>query len=307
MDAQFEKIKKTHEELISSYYVVQGKVSKLPHFSRYNILILSRFIVTLFCESHFKIKYNELGNTYLQIGQTIPRERTSEYEWYLKVGNDLKETAKTFSTWKSLKGFITACWPNSGVTFAIPHRDVILQLFANPWSLSPGFNSYGLATNYIYYLFGLLLIGPLLLTLYFVIFISAGFQYKRCLFYSNPTDCGNFSQGPHNTNSNVNIYQIEDQLFELVGKSKSREFPFEIILFSLMYFVIVLVLTLFFYFVDPIQSITSTGIIEYLHNHQMAHKMFLIVHGTIYVGAMGALFFSYGRAVKEQLALREWR
>ena len=264
MSDKFNDVKRVHHKLMTEYVNIIDHTSKIPfspksrifpHDNPFEIFsfdekletkLLSlfkfksygfyglRFFVKLFVESHIHRKLKELGNIYIQLSQTISTD--DEYQkWLMKTEEGTIKFANTLTSIQSIRGLASVFLPwISGVTIVILGSINIQQFFKLILPIS----------NQV------LIIGLVILIslIYFNLFILGSFIYKRNLFYKS----GGFyielvisllnllpikKEKIQLKNSFENIYQIEDELFEILSKRKTREKPIDVIAFSLQFFI----------------------------------------------------------------------
>ena len=189
-----------------------------------------RFLVKLFVESHIHGKHKQLGNLYTQLSQTISTE--DEYQkWLIKTEEGNIKFANTLTSIQSIRGLASVFLPwISGVTLAILGSTNFQQIFK---LILPISNQ-------------ALIIGSILLIslIYFDLFILGSFMYKRNLFCKSENflfELLSFlpmeKEKVQLKNSIENVYQIEDELFEILSKRKTREKPIDMITFSFPFFI----------------------------------------------------------------------
>lgn len=264
MSDKFNDVKSVHYKLMTEYVNIIDHTSKIPfstksrllsdnsfetfvfegelkHFAK--LLRLTkfsgfyglRFLIKLFVESHIHGKLKELGNIYIQLSQTISTD--DEYQkWLIKTEEGTIKFANTLTSIQSIRGLASVFLPwISGVTIAILGSINIQQFFKLIFPISNQ----------------ALMIGLVLFIslIYFDMFILGSFIYKRNLFYKSGGFVIEFLNSFFNLlpgqkemiqleNSFENIYQIEDELFAILSKRKTREKPIDMITFSLVFFIV---------------------------------------------------------------------
>ena len=273
MTDKLDALKSAHVELMVEYVDLINQASKLPFLVTMNVfppkevltrfvttpgkdeffeifgklsyyinLILSyitlRFLVKLFVESHIKGHANRLADSYIQLAQTISTNEPSysRYQnWLKQAGEGTKKFADTLSSFRSISGLIGTFLPLvSSLLIAVLGITAIQQAVAE------------LVPNPISIVFGFLLF---ILAVYLFIFVTFAFIYKRNLFYPRS---GSFTfdfvielfeffklkEIQQHRELVYNVYQIEDKLFDLLGKKKILELPIDYIVVSIFSFVI---------------------------------------------------------------------
>lgn len=197
---------------------------RLLRFPTYRFPTLS-YLIRLFVESHIKGKLNELSISYLYLLQTVPEKHPSaeNYRTWLK---DTSETCDklsgTLSSLQSTKGLASTLWPIVvNVAAALLGVSTLKELFTNfswanllPW------------ITFIAFPF-----------IYFGIFMTGAFWYKRELF-TGITLLESIMQPffKWTQDSANNVYQLEDHVFNLLGRGKNHEFRWDLITIPLSLF-----------------------------------------------------------------------
>lgn len=218
------------------FFEIVGKVS----YGISGILnyITLRFIIKLFVESHIKGQANRLADSYIQLAQTISTNEPSDsryQNWLKQAGEGTEKFANTLSSFRSISGLIGTFLPLvSSLLIAVLGITTIQQAIAE------------LVPNPTLIAFGLLLC---ILAGYLFMYVMFAFIYKRNLFYPRS---GNFifdfvidlfesfklKEMPQHREPVYNVYQIEDKLFDLLGKKKILELQIDCIVGSIFLFVV---------------------------------------------------------------------
>ncbi|MGC1120255.1 MAG: hypothetical protein WBA22_04095 [Candidatus Methanofastidiosia archaeon] len=277
---RFEELKKTHHELMLEYISILEHVSNLPFFvdnsqefisaieellfsiekitrrkkGHKNIhiqdfefhkalilpvafffkLLTLRFLVRYFVESHIKEKTNLLRDSYIHLELTFdPDEPSSEKcrNWLKQAEESSLKFASTLSSWKSVRGFASALWP-LGVSVLVAR----LSMNDVACITESAVGSIGLIS---FIALILILSVPIL---YFCLFTFFAFRYKRRLFLKRLNGKYQMGRPKKEEESGNNVYQVENMLFLLVGKRKTREFPVDIFTYAVVSFPLFLLL-----------------------------------------------------------------
>lgn len=218
------------------FFEIFGKLSY--YINLISSYITLRFFVKLFIESHIKGQANRLADSYIQLAQTISTNEPSDsryQNWLKQAGEGTKKFANTLSSFRSISGLIGTFLPLvSSLLIAVLGITTIQQAIAE------------LVPNPTLIVFGFLLF---ILAVYLFTFVMFAFIYKRNLFYPRS---GSFTfdfvielfeffklkEIQQHREPVHNVYQIEDKLFDLLGKKKILELPIDYIAVSIFSFVI---------------------------------------------------------------------
>jgi hypothetical protein len=251
-----DQIRLAHRQLIEHYVAVLNQVSQVSFFVRREPsgkkipIFMSLFhlgvLVELFVESHIKKKLRKLEVSYTQLSQALTTEETAEDKndnqtWLQDTAEATAKFAQTLTSWTSVRGLISTVGPVAvGFIAASLRVDNIYQavVAVNVGSLA---------------VIGLILWFPFI---YFCLFLSMAFAYKRQLFLlgSKPFGRSNSDRSKHRSLFRPrallqkmrseeqyeypnNLYKAEDVLFVLLERGKGREFPVDIVAYVLASFV----------------------------------------------------------------------
>jgi len=238
--------------LIPLFQFFQSGFPKIPTLS---------YLIRLFVESHIKEKLSELSIAYLYLIQTIPEDHPAaeNYRAWLK---DTSETCEklsgTLNSLQSAKGLASIFWPILvNIAAALLGISTLKELFTR----------FSLANFLPWVIFIAIPFA------YFFLFLTGAFWYKRELFmgapffesimlsiFSLPDDRPIFPWLQDSTN---NIYQLEDQVFNLLNRGKRHEFRWDILTMPFSFFVLALV-GFSEWLNNPSQPISWPGIVGFL-------------------------------------------
>jgi len=273
MTDKLDALKSAHVELMVEYVDLINQVSKLPFLVILNIFppkevltglvrtprkneffeivgklfyyvswifnyITLRFLVELFVESHIKGQANRLANSYIQLAQTISTNVPSDsryQNWLKEAGEGTKKFANTLSSFWSIGGLIGTFLP-----LVLSLLIVVLGITAIQQAIAE------IVLNSTLIIFGLFLC---ILAVYTIQLVMFAFIYKRKLFYPRSGsfifdfvielfEFFNLKEIQQHREPVCDVYQIEDKLFDLLGKKKVIELPIDCIGFSIFLFVI---------------------------------------------------------------------
>ena len=252
MSPVLDEIKNQHYTLMVEYVNILNEVSKLPFFvdnykglgfsdkflnsmvlPRHFMSVFSwRFFIRLFVQSHIKGKLNELKNSYIHLAQTVAVQQNDDnIKWFEQIKEQTVEFSNTLSSWQTIRWLVSIIGSIIGTL-------VVVYLTANVNTI------YQAIIEHNFELFKILSSIISFASLFIMIFISFSFNYKRSLFRPGS---GFFWEGilsQQQKESIKNVYLIEDQLFELLGKAKNREFPVDIIAYIQFLVIMAIFLTL---------------------------------------------------------------
>ncbi len=191
-----------------------------------------RYLVQLFVEAHVREKLRALADAYLSLRAQASADDKELRDWTKESGEVCEKMAGTLVTWGSIEGAAKLLWP-----FAVGALTAWLGV-KDIWEAVSKLNPQVYVTG------GLMLLFP---GLYFFIFMSTSFAYKRELFIpgfkanEHPLDPGSAAV------PGTNVYVLEDRLFDLLCRKKSRERSWDInfIVISFLIFGSVPILGLF--------------------------------------------------------------
>lgn len=207
------------------------------------------FFIKLLVESHIKGKLKQLGDSYVQFEQTIEVDEPKGivfYDWLKQTEEGTKKFANTLPTLQSIRGFLIAFLPwFTSLLIAILSADNIQKALGKLVQSSTQAFTFELLIT--------------ITILYFFLFFTIAFMFKRNLFYTisdslffifinDLVDVFKSSKlfkhsekrwhyFPFNERSYKNIYKLEDELFDMLGKRKNQELPIDYIILSIIYFV----------------------------------------------------------------------
>lgn len=216
---------------------------KLPPPKRSSRPWVLKPLVKFFIESHIKGKLDQLRALYTLLELTMKSSKmTDKYTWLTEAAEECKKFADILQFSQRIRWLIEIIWPLGIGLLLINVRD------------------YSTALSRI----AIILIA---FVLYAYLSILLAFSYKRNRFLY-----GSIRPIEHDWYSvpeefKANVYQIEDELFQLLGKKKNREFPVDIfytifvslylglhslvreqhILMRLLYSIVFFLLSLYFY------------------------------------------------------------
>ena len=270
---EFEELRKTHHKLMLEYISVLEHVSNLPFFvdssqefisaiekllfdveriskkerhkdidiqnSKFPKalffpitflfkLLTLRFLVKYFVESHIKGKISLLRDSYIHLEQILEADELSSEKyrkWLERAEKSSSKFASTLSSWKSIRGFASALWPLGVSLLAARFSMNDVDRVAEPAVKDVGLISFIILI--------LVLSVPIL---YFCLFIFFAFRYKRRLFLKKLNAKYRMKYLKEEEEPGENIYQIENMLFVLLGKRKSKEFPVDIATYAIVSF-----------------------------------------------------------------------
>lgn len=249
MNTNYKQLKQAHARLMSKYVDVLNELTTLPFFVpsksvlkayenapaggsadkqwRSNRLPNSirlvlthpssifslRFLVRLFVESHIRRKLNELSVAYSYLAQKHLGNK-SYTAWLRETSEDCKKLADTLTSLQSVRGIVSIWWPVLiSIVTASLGLDTIYDLINRVQIERSGL-----------ILFGLLLVFPLI---YLGIFVGSAFGSKRELFTPGFDSSDKPLDATRQAKISDVIYVCEDQVFQLTGRSKVREFPLD--------------------------------------------------------------------------------
>ncbi len=239
MDAPLPELKKAHRELMSRYVAVLEEVRQAGWFmpkketkpqditspqrvpawlGRPLVWLIRpksfavRSLVHLFVEGHIKKKLKELSEGYLALRAQAPADDKDLREWAKDCGDVCDKMAATLATWASIEGVLRLLWPFAigGLTAWLGVKDiweVFRKLDAKTFALTAAF-----------------LFLP---ALYLLTFMSASFGYRRQMFIPS-FDADERPLDSKTGWPEYNIYLLEDRLFNLLNRTKSREKPWDL-------------------------------------------------------------------------------
>lgn len=203
------------------------------------------FLVRLFVESHIKGQLNRLADTYVQLAQTISTDElsyNSDQNWLKHAEERTKKFANTLLSFRRISGLIGTFLPwVSSILIAVLGVTAIQQAVAR------------IVPNSILILFfGLLLC---ILAVYLYALVMFAFIYKRNLFYLRSDSFISYfvreffesfesfksEEIPQQREHGYNVYETENNLFNLLGKKKILELPIDCIVASIFLFVLVII------------------------------------------------------------------
>lgn len=191
---------------------------------------VARSLVRLFVESHIRSKL-EVIIRYLRIETSAcikepeSNERAKKLKSYI---NQLDEFKKTLSGWNQPgKVVVEAPWLPAVIALATP---ALFQLIGKDTTVQ--LSLHALAALGLLLLYMYMLLSPLP--------IHLGFRVKRAIFVEGKTKIRGYFR-KHKLIKWVgfpktNIYQLEDQVFEVIGVPKPREFPLDFVMAFLPFY-----------------------------------------------------------------------
>jgi hypothetical protein len=229
VDPDVARLTAAHGRLMRAYLDVLTRLDSLPFFPTWATLaddsaperwmrrtfglVILRSFVTLFVHSHLLGRSKALRAAYIQRAQGLDSEQQAARTWLFDTADSLEDFEKTLDTFTSLKGLANLAWP-------------IAVGFYLAWSGAD--NLYSALLKLSLPPVDTLLAAAMFPVVYFLLFLSSAFVYKRELFF--PGDAGpvRFTDwaGP-------NIYALENEMFDSIGRRKHKEFPFDIFCYSL--------------------------------------------------------------------------
>lgn len=216
MNAPLSELKSAHQELMTRYVTMLDEtrharwlISRKHGRSR---LLILRSLVHLFVEGHIRKKLKELSEGYLTLRVQAPADAIDHRDWAKECGEVCDKMSGTLATWASIEGAFKLLWPIAvgGFTAWLGVKDiweVVRKLDANAYFLAYG-----------------ILLFP---AIYLLLFISDAFAYKREMFIPG-FDVDEQPYDPQLTAPESNVYLLEDRLFNLLRRRKSREKPWDI-------------------------------------------------------------------------------
>lgn len=255
METEFESLKKRHYELISSYYWAINKVTFMPLIKRDIWLLLEpdipifrriqekiekdiilkflfrkskgiffKPVVSFFVEWHIKKKIGIIIKTYARLEQTLDNSNSDnkkKIEWLKSTQDGLRKFIGTLSTFSSIENFFRSTWFFlSGLLIAYFGVSNIFELMVELYSVD--YDPF----------FILKFAGRIfIIIVYLFIFIFPSFGYKRQHIF-----CEILLKPNENEEKSLNIYQVENNLFQILGKNKPKEIPIDFILYSTICF-----------------------------------------------------------------------
>lgn len=210
---------KYHEEKQSTdQRCERGGVSRVRNPSHRWV---ARSLVRLFMESHIKSKL-EVIIRYLRIERSVcikepeSNNRAKKLNTYI---NQLDEFKKTLFNWNQPVTVVAkAPWLPAVIALATP---VLVQLI-------------GISSGLLH---TLIVLGVILLEMYMFLSplpLRLGFRVKRAIFAEGKTLRGLFEDSAELITwvnfPRTNIYQVEDQVFEVIGVPKPKEFPLDVVM-----------------------------------------------------------------------------
>lgn len=276
----FKELQNIHRELMAQYVDILNRASMLPFFvdifsmrqikqdksrqksfwfNLYKIILYPfqfivifltwRPLVRLFIEDHLHSKLKEISSSYIRLIQTVDSDKKSDFnkiEWLKKSSENCDAFASTIFSWTSLKGSLI--WLSNiiiGLILAYVGFDNIFQLAVKfNWSQS------------IVSLFLSIASLLIILTTYgFLIFAVAivSFYAKRVLLFPN-ADLRPSSK--YTILPAANIYKIENDLFVIIGRKKSAEFPVDIFITL----IVTCIFPIFFFLITYIFVISNSPV-----------------------------------------------
>ena len=245
MDANLRSLKKAHRELMTKYVDILNDVSKLPFFVRVQpgkpvtVGILSKvfsmvqiepkrrghkppvdvfvlpFLVRLFVEAHIRAKLIQMSLAYSYLAQKVQTDKAFS-TWLEETSEQCDKIAATLTSWQSIRGIVSVWWPVIiGIIGARLEIESIYEVFKNV----------NLNSNI---LVNIVVVG-FFPSIYFTLFISSSFGYKRDLFMPGFYDDGTPRDPSSAPKPEQIVYFLEDRLFALAGRGKSPEIPVDVI------------------------------------------------------------------------------
>jgi hypothetical protein len=199
-------------------------------------LLTLRFLIKYFVESHIKGKMNLLRDSYIHLEQTLePDKHSSEKlrEWLERAEESSLKFATTLSSWQSIRGLASALWP-LGIS-------LLVAKFSMNDATRIGDSAVSEVDLISFIVLILILSVPIL---YFCLFIFFSFRYKRRLFLHELDVKHQLRYLKEEDVIGENAYQIENMLFILLGKRKSKEFPVDIVTYAIVSLPLFLFLTI---------------------------------------------------------------
>lgn len=232
-------LQESHFNLISGYVNALSGVSRLSAFIntyevyksnqrpspyRFALYLIFKFspyrlssvkaLVKILVESHIKEKLKELEIIYTQLSATVPREKKNRekyLDWLKSAKHECRELSDTLIYWDIIKSFSLAILNFLVVTGVFAG---LVRIFSTPYSLA--------------WLFVVLIF----FSIFFFSFIDNSYQAKRDIFSGSGND------------ESRNIYSLENNLFELLGRGKKVEWPIDYLASALIFFPFLIVLKL---------------------------------------------------------------
>jgi hypothetical protein len=273
--AQLDDIKKAHHALMVEYVNILNRVSKLHLFVDFQVafplkndklISLARllikyltltFLVRLFVESHIKGKLRELNTSYVHLELATDEPPPSKYQEWRKQTEEASAGFVDTLSHSPLFRIITTLWLLvSGIGFTILGK--ILELFSTADAAKVAVSSENVTqiVNNISLQFRQSNISVfyqdayhsyannfedfakmLFFAAYVLICISLAFAYKRSLFLPGSGFLWFDYAGKERAITVKNVYEMEDDLFNLLEKGKNREFPMDLVTFALFGFI----------------------------------------------------------------------
>jgi hypothetical protein len=197
-----------------------------------------KFLVKLFVESHIKGKLNQLADSYVQLAQSLSTNKPFDIKyqnWLTQAEEGTRKFANTLSSFRGFRGLFGAVLPwIASFLIAMLSANIIHQIFVKIAPIS----------NHILIILGLILF---ILALSLCLVLVSAFIYKRNLFYPGSDGFAvesiillleflKLREVPQQRDPAYNVYQLENKLFDLIGKKKILELPIDSILFSIFLF-----------------------------------------------------------------------
>jgi hypothetical protein len=180
------------------------------YFGAVRSIFTIRYLVALFVQSHIKMRSDELRSAYIQMAQPIVgADQKEAKKWLMETAISLEAFSKTLDSWSSIKGIFNLTWPVVVGFFLAWTQADNLYMALLTLSLPP---------------VDVLLAAAVVPITYIGLFLFSAFQCKRVLL--RPKEESALS--PLDL-SGLNIYALEDELFQHIRRRKVREFPLDIL------------------------------------------------------------------------------
>jgi hypothetical protein len=243
----FHSLKKAHYDLMKKYFDTLGIVSNLPQLPEFPLInkeykttlrkqitnfqdhhiegldyrligwtTTTRFFVSFFVEWHVRKKLNSLIEIYAQLEQSInpdDEEALNKINWLKESQEKMQKFSNTLSIFSSLNAFIkNSVMFFSGFLMAALGANSIYNAIILLFNLS------------IDPIFVLTIPLTILFLLYLFFFLESAFSYKRLIFHVTNSE----KSDDTSVQISKNVYQLENDLYSLIGRKKPREFPINI-------------------------------------------------------------------------------
>jgi hypothetical protein len=233
----YDKLGQVHQLLIENYVRILREVSKLPPFGGRGSKndqwggdwSISRVLVRLFCEAHIRRQLTVLSRIY-QLQQGLKGIRTSQTDSLEKGHESCERILGAIPSRQGVKLFLATASPVAlGLFVAMLGVENVYEAAVK--LASPEFRTRIGASLQI----GLLVSYSLLAVIYLLAFFAGSFAYKRGMFFPavRYREMSNWSRrllarnrtrrGLEDPQDGINVYAIENHLFDELQFTKLRE------------------------------------------------------------------------------------